>query len=284
MAHESMWVDLQGVPFEQGYVNAGGVRTRYLMTGAEHDNVLVFLHGFGGHAEAYIRNLAVHGEHFRTYSIDMIGHGYTDKPDQDYEIPVYLQHLADFLDAVGAKTARLSGESLGGWVAGSFAIAHPERVERLVLNTMGGATMNLEVMKTVREKTLAAAQAPRESTRQRLEWLMADPSRVHDDLVECRTRIYELPGAEQAVRNGTCLYLEDVRAKYLMDEERVSQIQAPTLVIWTTKDPTAAPEVGERVANAIPAGEYALINECGHWPQFEDPDTFNRIHLDFMTR
>ncbi|MEZ5567946.1 MAG: alpha/beta hydrolase [Halioglobus sp.] len=284
MTHESIWVDLQGVPFEQGYVDAGGIRTRYLMTGAEHKDVLVFLHGFGGHAEAYTRNLAEHGKHFRTYSIDMVGHGYTDKPDYPYDIPAYTRHLADFLDAIGAPAARLSGESLGGWVAASFALAFPDRVERLALNTMGGATMNLEVMKTVREKTLAAARAPRESTRGRLEWLMADPSRVHDDLVECRTRIYEQAGAVQAVENGTVLYLEDVRAKYLMDEARVSGIRAPTIVIWTTKDPTAAPEVGERIAAAIPEGEYALITDCGHWPQFEDAQAFNRIHLEFMLR
>ncbi len=284
MAHESMWVDLQGVSFEQGYVDAGGIRTRYLMTGKEHEDVLVFLHGFGGHAEAYIRNLAEHGKHFRTYSIDMIGHGYSDKPDIPYDIPAYIKHVGDFLDAIGAQQAYLSGESLGGWVAGSFAIAHPKRVRKLVLNTMGGATMNLEVMKTVRDKTLAAARAPRESTRERLQWLMADPSCVHEDLVECRTRIYEQEGAVRAVENGTVLYLEEVRALYLMDEERVSNIQAPSLVIWTTKDPTAAPEVGERVARAIPNGEYALITDCGHWPQFEDSDTFNRIHLEFLLR
>jgi 2-hydroxy-6-oxonona-2,4-dienedioate hydrolase len=67
-----------------------------------------------------------------------------------------------------------------------------------------------------------------------------------------------------------------------MDAERVSGIEAPTLVIWTTRDPTAAPEVGERIAEAIPRGRYALMTDCGHWPQFEDPDTFNRLHIEFL--
>tara|TARA_R110002110_G_scaffold413729_1_gene641552 strand:+ start:33128 stop:33967 length:840 start_codon:yes stop_codon:yes gene_type:complete len=279
-----MWVDLQGVPFQQGYVDAGGVRTRYLMTGAEHDDVLIFLHGFGGHAEAYIRNLEEHGKHFRTYSIDMIGHGYSGKPDMPYDIPAYTSHLAAFMDAIGADSAFLSGESLGGWVAASFAIEFPDRVRRLVLNTMGGATINLQVMQTVRDKTLAAARDPRASTRERLEWLMAEPAKVHEDLVECRTRIYEQDGAVQAVENGTVLYLEEERAKWLMDDARCSLIQAPSLVIWTTQDPTAKPEVGERIARAIPQGEYALMTDCGHWPQFEDPATFNTIHLEFMQR
>ena len=284
MAYESIWTDLAGVEFRQGFVDAGGIRTRYLLCGEQHAETLVFLHGFGGHAEAYVRNLAAHGRHFRTFSIDMIGHGYTDKPDRPYDIPAYVEHLAAFLDAIGIRQVRLSGESLGGWVAGSFAIAFPDRVRKLALNTMGGATMNAEVMRTVREKTLAAARAPRESTRQRLEWLMADPGRVHDDLVECRTRIYEQSGYPRAVENGSVLYEEEMRRRWLMDDARVARIRAPTLVVWTTKDPTAGPEVGRRIAAAIPNAEFRLMENCGHWPQFEDPDTFNALHLDFMLR
>ncbi len=283
MTHRSIWQDLQGVAVQQGYVDAEGVSTRYLMTGAENDEVLIMLHGFGGHAEAYSRNLEAAGEHFRAYSIDMIGHGYTDRPDKPYDMPEYVEHLRAFIDAIGADRVCLSGESLGGWVAASFAIAYPERVRRMVLNTMGGATMNLEVMRTVREKTLAAAEAPRRFTRERLEWLMADPSVVHDDLVECRTRIYEQPGAAQAVKNGFILYEEEGRSRWLMDEARAATIPVPTLVIWTTKDPTAAPEVGERVAAAIPDGSYELIRDCGHWPQFENAPLFNQLQLDFLT-
>ena len=64
----------------QGYLDAGGVRTRYLHAGDASKPPLVLLHGSGGHAEAYVRNLEAHAEHFSTWSIDMLGHGYTDKP------------------------------------------------------------------------------------------------------------------------------------------------------------------------------------------------------------
>ncbi|WP_394328695.1 alpha/beta fold hydrolase, partial [Mycobacterium avium] len=52
---ESIWSDLQGVAFEQGYLDAGGIRTRYLRAGDPGKPVLVLLHGSGGHAEAYVR-------------------------------------------------------------------------------------------------------------------------------------------------------------------------------------------------------------------------------------
>src|SRR5699024_10977600 len=94
---------------------------------------LILLHGSGGHAEAYVRNLWSHASCFSTWSIDMIGHGYTDKPGHPLEIAHYVAHLISFLDSVGVQRAHLSGESLGGWVMARAAIDFPDRVDRLVL-------------------------------------------------------------------------------------------------------------------------------------------------------
>src|SRR3978361_1100230 len=116
-AYESVWSDLQGVAFSQGYLDVGGVRTRYLHAGDPANRTLVLLHGSGGHAEAYVRNLEAHAEHFSTWSMDMLGHGYTDKPGHPLEISHYVDHLLAFLDAIDVERVLLSGESLGGWVA-----------------------------------------------------------------------------------------------------------------------------------------------------------------------
>ena len=158
--YRSVWADLQGVAFDQGYVDAGGIRTRYLHAGSADKPGLIFLHGTGGHAEAYVRNLAAHAAHFNTYAIDMLGHGYTDKPDYDYEIPRYLDHLLAFIDAVGMDRVSLSGESLGGWVAGAFAVAHPGRVNRLVLNTAGADKVKPDALASLRASTLGSGRRP----------------------------------------------------------------------------------------------------------------------------
>src|SRR5580693_5713089 len=143
--HQSVWSDLQGVPFVQGYLDAGGVRTRYLRAGDSANPVLIMLHGSGGHAEAYVRNLEAHAEHFSTWAIDMLGHGYTDRAGHPLEIHDYVEHLLEFMAAIGVERAHISGESLGGWVATRVAIDHPERVDRLVLNTTGGSQADVEV-------------------------------------------------------------------------------------------------------------------------------------------
>lgn len=280
---ESIWSDLQGVAFEQGYLDAGGVRTRYLRAGDPAKPVLILLHGSGGHAEAYVRNLAAHAEHFWTWSVDMLGHGYTDKPGHPLEISHYVAHLIDVLDAIGAGQASISGESLGGWVAARAAIDHPDRVARLVLNTAGGSQADPEVMQRIITLSMAAVQNPSwETVQARIKWLMADKSKDYDDIVASRQRIYRLPGFIDAMRDIMALQDPQIRARNLLGPAEYGRITAPTLVVWTSDDPTADVEEGKRIASMIPGARFELMPGCGHWPQYEDPETFNRLHLDFL--
>lgn len=279
----SVWSDLQGVEFSQGYVTAAGIRTRYLHSGSPDKPGLLFLHGTGGHAEAYVRNLGPHGAHFNSWAIDLLGHGYTDKPDYDYEIARYIEHILGFMDAVGMKTASLSGESLGGWIAGAFAVAHPDRVDRLVLNTAGAEKVSPRALEALRQTTLDAVLDPNwERVRSRLEWLMYDKSDVHDDLVASRQRIYRRPDMQAGIHHLLCLHTIEARMKHAVKREGWASIEAPTLVLWTDHDPTSTVEVGEELAAAIPGARFAVMTDCGHWPQFEDADTFNRLHIDFL--
>lgn len=283
--HESIWSDLQGVAFEQGYLDAGGTRTRYLHAGDPSLPTLVLLHGSGGHAEAYVRNLAAHAPHFSTWSIDMLGHGYTDRPGHPLEIAHYVEHLASFLDSIGAAQASVSGESLGGWVAARAAVDHPDRVERLVLNTAGGSQAAPEVMARIKRLSMAAAQAPTwETVQTRITWLMADKTKGYDDIVASRQSVYSQPGFIDAMSDIMALQEPDIRARNLLGPDDYGAITAPTLVLWTSDDPTADVSEGKRIASMIPGARFEVMENCGHWPQYEDHTTFDRIHLDFLRR
>ena len=280
---ESVWSDLQGVAFSQGYLDVAGVRTRYLHAGDRAKPALVLLHGSGGHAEAYVRNLEAHAEHFSTWSIDMLGHGYTDKPGHPLEIAHYVHHFTGFLDAIGVRRAHISGESLGGWVAARIASEHPERVDRLVLNTAGGSQADPEVMKRIITLSMAAAENPTWDTVQaRIKWLMADKSKDYDDIVASRQRVYRQPGFVDAMRDIMALQDPEIRARNLLGPEEYGAIAAPTLVLWTSDDPTADVEEGRRIASMIPDARFEVMSGCGHWPQYEDPKTFDQLHLDFL--
>jgi 2-hydroxy-6-oxonona-2,4-dienedioate hydrolase len=188
-----------------------------------------------------------------------------------------------FLDAIGADSARISGESLGGWVATRAAIDHPDRVERLVLNTAGGSQADPEVMKRIITLSMAAVEDPTWDTVQaRIKWLMADKSKDYDDLVSSRQRVYRQPGFVAAMRDIMALQDPDIRARNLITPDGYGSIKAPTMVLWTSDDPTADVTEGRRIASMIPGARFELMPGCGHWPQYEDPKTFNRLHIDFL--
>jgi len=115
-----------GTGIAEKYCTVNGIRTRVLEAG---DGVpLILLHGTGGHAETYLRNIGPLSRHFRVLAIDMVGHGYTDKIDGDYTMDVFADHVAGLIDAIGEEQAFLSGESLGGGVACWTALKYPDKV------------------------------------------------------------------------------------------------------------------------------------------------------------
>src|ERR1700679_2321798 len=126
--HVSIWADLLGVDLRQHFVDAGGIRTRVLEAGS--GPALMMVHGTGGHLEAYARNVRVLSEHYRLVLYDMIGHGYTDKPDRPYTIDVMSDHQVAVLDALGIERAHLSGESIGGGVVAGAAAELRGRAHR----------------------------------------------------------------------------------------------------------------------------------------------------------
>ena len=283
LTHRSIWAELRETSFSQGWVDAGPVRTRYLHAGDPKNPPLIFLHGVGGHAEAYVRNLRSHAEHFSIWAIDMVGHGWSDLATEDLEIAHYQRHLCDFMDAVGLASAHVSGESLGGWVAARLAIDQPQRVDRLVLNTAGGSQADPVVMERLKSLSLRAASDPSwEFIKARVEWLMADKSDAYDDLVATRQAIYARPEMKQGMVHNMVLQEMAVRQRNLLRAPDYARIQAPTLVIWTSDDPTADVSEGRRMASMIPGALLTVIDGCGHWPQFEDTESFDRIHLAFL--
>ena len=281
--YTSVWSDLARTEFAQGFVDADGLRTRYLHAGDESKPTLILLHGITGHAEAYVRNLRSHGEHFSVWAIDLIGHGYSEKPDHPLEVEHYVDHVVKFMDAIGVQRAHLSGESVGGWTAARLAIDRPDKVERVALNTMGGTMANPQVMERIYALSMEAAKDPSwERVKARLEWLMADPTMVTDDLIRTRQAIFEQPDWLKACENNMALQHMEIRRRNMITDDDLRSMTVPALVLWTTKDPSGPVDEGRRIASLIPHAQLAIMNECGHWPQYEDPETFNRIHLDFL--
>ena len=123
--YRSIWTELLDVSFTQGWLDAGGVSTRYVEAGPASAPAVLMLHGTGGHWETFASNLGPMSKHFRCVAIDMVGNGFSEKPDIDYEIPVYVDHAFATLDALGIERASMIGTSLGSWVAARSSLTCP---------------------------------------------------------------------------------------------------------------------------------------------------------------
>ena len=279
--HISIWGELADVDHEVRHVDVHGVRTRVLRAGSGPD--LVLLHGTGGHLEAYARDVAGLAADFTVTAYDMVGHGWSDLPDRAYTIDVLSAHLTGLLDALGIDTAHLSGESLGGWVAAWTAAHQPGRVDRLILNTPGNIANKPEVMARLRESTLAAVRDPSDATvRRRVEFLFFHTEMVTDELVNLRRAVYGRPGFVRAIENTLVLQDPAVRKDFAWDPGWVGKITAPVLLLWTDHDPTGGLDEAQMLLDWLPEARLHVIEDAGHWPQWEKPDEFLRVHRDFL--
>jgi 2-hydroxy-6-oxonona-2,4-dienedioate hydrolase len=280
----TVWNELAGLDYSVRHVQVGAWSTRVLECGS--GTPLILMHGTGGHLEAFVRNLrALAGAGYRVIAYDFPGHGWTTTAEADLELDEYVDHLLGLMDVLDVESAHISGESLGGWVAIKFAARYPERVGRLVLNTPGGTMATPEVMERIRSLSQAAADDPSdERIRTRLEWLMADPKSVSDELVAIRQAVYSRPGFAESMRHILCLQDPETRRRNLVTDEELAAITAPTLVIWTSDDPSGPAKAGLEMAERIPGGEFLLIDDAGHWPQWEQRESFDRGVIEFLGR
>ncbi|SFR23840.1 2-hydroxy-6-oxonona-2,4-dienedioate hydrolase [Lentzea waywayandensis] len=283
--HVSIWGELSHVDHAVRHVDVPvrghTVRTRILQAGSGPE--LVLLHGTGGHLEAYSRDIAGLAEDFHVTAYDMVGHGWSDLPDLPYTIDVLSEHLVGLLDALGVEKTHLSGESLGGWVVAWVAAHFPDRVDRLVLNTPGNIANKPEVMQRMRDSTMAAVLDPSEETvRRRVEFLFHHKEMVTDELVNLRRQVYSRPGFVQAITNTLVLQDPLVRKDFAWDPAWVGKVAAPTLLLWTSHDPTGGLDEADMLLEWLPDARLHVIDDAGHWPQWEKVSEFLDTHRTWL--
>lgn len=261
------------------YYDAGGVRTRCFEKG--EGEPVILLHGGGGHAETWVRNLLPLSERFRVLAIDYLGHGFTDKPAITYDMEAFSRHLLDFMDAADVERGCLIGESQGGQISVYTTHHHPERVSKLGL-IVGGIPSNEHGYTTGMHQldalTKAAVGDPtRETIRKRMEWLFHDPATLPDELVDIRLKIYTNPEYRERVQGFIRMRGYDLIPK-------IPKLQAPMLFFWTTHNPTCPWHVAEKVHQSVPGSRFVLLDKAAHWPQFEQPAEFNRVLTEFLSQ
>ena len=284
----SAWIDWMGSGVKENFYVVDGIRTRVLEAGT--GPAVVLLHGTGGHAETYQRNLVDLAEDYHVIVPDMIGHGFTDRPEVDYSLDDFADHLFGLFDVLGIASVNLSGESIGGCIAAWMALRSPQRVDRLMLNTgildRPDEKGLLQLADLEQRTRRLGAELSLESVRRRLEWLVHDPASMTEEMVQLRYRIYSQPGMTDTVVRIMGAVLAMNRGLYngvdYMDRQLLAGLRVPTQVLWTDHNPGKPLDVIRPAIDLIPHVEFHLVENAAHWPQFEQPEVVNGYLRKFL--
>ncbi|WGL54073.1 alpha/beta hydrolase [Nocardioides sp. BP30] len=283
--YRSIWGFLRELEFRQGFIEVGGVRTRYAEAGSPDLPTAIMLHGTGGHWETFAPNLGALSEHFHCIAIDMVGNGFSEKPNYDYEIPTYVRQVLGVLDHFDVEKAHLIGMSLGAWVCAAMAVDHPERVDKVILMSPAGLIATASNMARIRAERTAAVNNPSwESMHKVFAHLIADEANRLPDLIALRQAIYRRDDTRETIDHLLILQDAEVRDRNLIPEEKWASIQAPTLVVAAGKDHSEYMSTAQTVARLIPRAEVLEMPGVAHWPHFEDAATFNPAAIAFLSR
>lgn len=282
-AYESIWSHLSTVAFRQDWIEAGGVNTRYVQAGPSDAPAVIMLHGTGGTWEAYMATLGPLSKHFNCFAIDFMGSGYSEKPKRDYEIADYVNQVAGFLSAVGVTRASVIGISLGSWVAVRFASSHPEKTDKVILNAPFGLADEAEEIAGILTRRGRAYDDPSwENIKKIFDSLFYREDKRIDDLIALRQATYRNPEAKAASEHVLAIFGPKYLHKNLITDAECRSIEVPVMVVESLKDRPLYRNTASRIAELIPNARHFVLDNVGHWPQFEDPEAFNVAALDFL--
>jgi pimeloyl-ACP methyl ester carboxylesterase len=265
---------------ESKEVTVLGFRLHYLEAGKGAPVVL--LHGLGGDGSRWGPNVEPLARDFHVFALDQIGFGQSEKPLANYHTGMLSEFLVGFLKAVNVPKASLVGNSMGAGVALYTAVHFPQAVDRIVLADGGGyraaagQAPAAPTAEALRRRQIQNS-VTREETREFFKILFHDKSLVTDQMVDEQLAMrlrsaFTITKIQEAGERGT------------LTEQEVRSVKAPALILWGKYDELANPAGADRLERAIPGSQKVIIDNCGHMPQLEKADEFNRLVRDFLSK
>ena len=218
--------------------------TETAYTAAGEDGApVVLVHGGAGDRRDWSKNIEALASSHRVFVPDLIGYGETSRPDGPYTIDRFAGFLGEFMDRLGIEMACLVGHSLGGRIALEVASTSPERIARLVLV----APIGFGRLSPIGYALGTVAWATFKAIRRPLPY----------------------PSLEIDLRDR--------------DHGRLLEVRASTLIVWGRWDTYFPAWYSGRALDAIPGSRVRLFNRSGHAPHKDQPSSFNRTVLDFLS-
>jgi pimeloyl-ACP methyl ester carboxylesterase len=282
----SEWLDIDWSR-HQRWVQVAGRPVNVIDIG--EGDAIVFIHGLAGAWVNWLENIPHFARSHRVVAMDLPGFGHSPLPADRISISGYGRIVDGLLDALGIDRAVVVGNSMGGFIGAEVAIAFGTRVEKLVLVSAAGISIEhqrnepvLRVMERLDDvlilgtgwlATRQAALAKRPRARRQIMRAVA-------------YRADELPApliAEQIMGSGKPGFVPalDALTDYPI-RDRLSEIECPTLVVWGEKDRLVPVRDAYIFGELIPNSRVVVWPDTGHVAMLERPAAFNALVDQFL--
>ncbi|MBA2331575.1 MAG: alpha/beta fold hydrolase [Actinobacteria bacterium] len=240
---------------------------------------LLLLTGLGYAIWSWQRQIPAWSESFRTIAVDNRGTGRSPKPPGPYSIEEMADDAAEALDG---RRAHVAGFSMGGYIAQTLALRHPDLVEKLVLvcTATGGPNHLPTPAETISTWEAYADRTPPEFARASMPlsfapgWTDEHPDEF-EHLLADRLEHPTPPECWRAQYDACWRFIERVSP--------VEEIAAPTLVVHGDADRIVPYENGVELARRIPGARFERLARDGHLLFLESPDHFNTVVCSFLS-
>jgi len=242
-----------------------GQNVYYIEHGTQGTPV-VFVHGAPANHLVWGLQVRALGDIARAVALDLPGHGRSDPPGRD-SVEAYRDVVVGLLDALGFERAVIVGHSMGGAIAQTLALSHPDRVAGLGLVGTGA---RLRVLPEILDGLLTD---PDQVARLFIEYAYAPGlapalrQRAEDEFRACPPRVAH--GDFSACNKFDTL-------------TRLAEIRAPTLVVCGRADRLTPAKYSVYLATHIPNAYLVFIEHAGHSVMLEQPDEMNKTLIDFI--
>lgn len=274
--------------FSVRFIDAGGIRIRCLLAGGSGPPVLL-IHGLGASAEIWTANIGALAASHRVYAPDLPGFGRTEMPSwMGFTPDAYSRFLRDFMTAQGLERASLVGHSLGGGIALRVTLDEPGRVDRLVLASSAGLGQDVSLPLRIASLPFfdrVFFKPPLPVFTWFLRRLVHDPAAITPDFARLYCEMFFQPHSIRTFTGilSAIVTLQGVRPSVLEPiREGLGTIASPALVLWGRHDRILPVGQAFEAAGKIPGARLHVFERCGHMPNIEYPEEFNRLVLEFL--
>jgi pimeloyl-ACP methyl ester carboxylesterase len=237
---------------------------------------VLLLHGYASNAQAWRAVIDRLDGRFQMAAVDLVGFGWSTRyPTRPLTGDAYAERLAGVLDALGWPVAHVVGQSWGGGLAQRLAVAHPQRVDRLVL------VATVDPSRTLWLGTVGLRLGIR------FPWLarvaVARAQRVAAQAAGLRPRELARGYVDPLRLAGTGAFLDRFVAEHATSSHLdLVRVGAPTLVIGPLEDRVVLPEITRSVAARIPNARYVAVPGASHSVASEEPGLVADLIANFL--